>query len=153
MVRVHIVHAVVVQYNCFDMREIEFRGMDIIGQWRRGLLVGEYFDGDFEKYWRCIEALEEDGDIYIYPITTGTIGQYTDLKDSEGNKIYEGDIVEEFNNGIPVLGHVVFSRGAFRLRQNNGAFPLLGDILERFDDMPVIVKGNVFDNPELLEEL
>lgn len=72
------------------------------------------------------------------------IMQYTGLKDKNGKEIYEGDIVLWIDSkGNKRQNKVFFERGAFRLR--NTYFELLEyGILE--------VIGNIYENPELLEE-
>jgi len=71
------------------------------------------------------------------------VQQYTGLKDSKGNDIYEGDIVEfrTLNHENLTTDSVVFSDGAF----------ILEDILYNLCDVIVKIIGNIFENPELLE--
>lgn len=70
--------------------------------------------------------------------------QYTGLKDVNGNKIFEGDIVEVIFQYWGKLGNryeVNFKKGAFTVKHS-----LLSEI------QPCIsVIGNIHENPELLE--
>ena len=132
------------------MREIEFRGKRRDNnEWIYGnLLVIEdecFIITISRKDWKKIH-LEK---IEINP---ETIGQYTGLKDKNGAKIFEGDIVGCFCNtqlfevkwcdvrGGYFLDNVVLSSCC------EPAPECLGNLT---DTMEVI--GNIYDNPELLE--
>lgn len=132
------------------MREIEFRGKRRDNnEWIYGnLLVIEdecFIITISRKDWKKIQ-LEK---IEINP---ETIGQYTGLKDKNGAKIFEGDIVGCFCNtqlfevkwcdvrGGYFLDNVVLSSCC------EPAPECLGNLT---DTMEVI--GNIYDNPELLE--
>lgn len=68
--------------------------------------------------------------------------QYTGLKDSLGNEIYEGDII--WNEYDEEYGEVTFDEGEWKLLESNisqNLFSLL-DVVE--------VKGNIYENEELL---
>lgn len=80
------------------MREIEFRG--------------KYFDGSKNQYeWAVggyangciIDEFDEE-----YGIDIDTLGQYTGLKDENGVKIFEGDVININNGGIWLLSVVKF---------------------------------------------
>ena len=128
------------------MREIEFRGKDIISG---ELVKGDLIHGVGDK---C-------GKVFILPIRVNlayvkncdpldgvevdpkTVGQFTGLLDKNGKKIFEGDIIEEgvvyFDDEY--LGF--FVKGDFV----EGEHKPLYDI-----PLPEII-GNVTDNPELLK--
>ncbi|PGK77770.1 YopX family protein [Bacillus thuringiensis] len=80
--------------------------------------------------------------------------QYTDLKDKNGKEIYEGDIVSRHDGGIhfqeePLAEHIV-KWGEFGwLPFNIGIGKSRCVYGEIFD---FIVIGNIYENPELLEE-
>lgn len=77
--------------------------------------------------------------------------QYTGMKDSEGNEIYEGDIIShpeyfetpEMGNNPKQYGVVVFERCAFRMYDE----ALSPEDLENNDYF--FVAGNIYENPEL----
>lgn len=94
--------------------------------------------------------------LFYEKVDPKTIGQFTGLKDREGNEIYEDDIVESPTIdpifGDPIIDMfdttvIEFHDGAFVINYNNGSRRIyLSDLVEY-----ATIKGNVFDNPQLLE--
>jgi uncharacterized phage protein (TIGR01671 family) len=88
-----------------------------------------------------------------FEVSIETIGQYTGLKDINGVKIFEGDIVEinDGNPGSPILsnfriGEVVFRLGVMVIENKKieAEIPIFQEIAT------ITVIGNIHDNPELL---
>lgn len=135
------------------MREILFRGKRVDNDaWVEGLLI---------IMWWQYHIMQPNDENTAYPIILKTIGQYTGFKDKDGAKIFEGDILAfddmDGSKGI----HEVFWDG------NNGKFAIAAsgnrnyvDDFELFDELFerneyfkwFTVIGNIYDNPELLEE-
>ena len=72
--------------------------------------------------------------------------QYTGLKDKNGVEIYEGDIVECFNDG---LSEVLFRKGSFGTLTYTSRGVDFYTFNEVYGACEII--GNIYENPELLE--
>ena len=132
------------------MRPIKFRAKNINGVWYYGCLV--YLNElDASIYFQTGNGSVKVMDwVYVIP---ETIGQFTGLYDYNGNKIYEGDIVEWEKDGLMYV--VRFWRGMFfaSVQECNegilGGFPL--HALTEYEYRKCKIVGNIFDNPELLK--
>lgn len=121
------------------MREIKFRAwikevdeireVEYINFWKKKISYPHkfckeyYLNADFDE----IEIME-----------------YTGLKDKNGKEIYEGDIL--FESFREEYFKVVFENGSFRAEADGYSLDL-----EDCDDICEVV-GNIYENPELLEE-
>ena len=124
-------------------REILFRAKHIHAMDSNEHLNGTWVHGYLsdENY---IYDKSLDGEFLV---DENTICQYTGLTDKNGKKIFEGDIVEiGWYKGV-----VGYEDGYFLIKWNNIKFLRkdLGYLIKLVD---AEVVGNVFDNPELLEE-
>ena len=124
-------------------REILFRAKKVDGgEWVEGYVVqryGAWFIYDINNSDTCRQN--------NYLIDENTICQYTGLTDKNGKKIYENDIVHiELYKGT-----VEYEYESFVIKWINAKF-LRNDIgyWARLNDLYTV--GNVYDNPELLEE-
>lgn len=142
-------------------REIIFRGKsEITNEWVYGSLVKV---GN-ESHIVGLDEVDLDGHHIVFcsdrPVLTkqGTIGQFTGLHDMNVNDIYEGDIIRSVRfKDIILLVVYDEKEGAFmavQINKNRGT-----DLETRchitqewLDKFPKEVIGNVYDNPELLEE-
>ena len=127
------------------MREILFRGKRVDnGEW----VYGHYHSYDIScagktKICCTYHVIRADN---VYP---ETVGQYTGLKDVNGKKIFEGDIVEGlFYYGQRILGVVVFKGGAVGLEWARGGVKEF-DGFNQTCNIEYEVIGNIHDNPEL----
>lgn len=132
------------------MREIEFRGKRVdTGVWVYGdLLQSKYSNGDYKT-----SIMEQTPVALNYKVDPKTVGQYTNLKDKNGVKIYEGDVASDSSkNKYEAIwrGYAWWWIYRFKAKYageeyaDETVLPLASRVLE--------VIGNIHDNPELLEE-
>ena len=131
------------------MREILFRGKRLDnGEW----VYGYYVHIGPVSCQRTYIIPEYASALYVNEVDPSTVGQYTDLKDKNGKRIFEGDIAKVLQGKDKDIAYVGFENGAFML------YPKTGNIYERtlweywYNDWDVEVIGNITDNPELLEK-
>ncbi|EKZ4851797.1 hypothetical protein QPJ54_000526 [Listeria monocytogenes] len=123
------------------MREIEFRGQNINGHWAHGNLaiIKEKLDrAEIGAY-----ISNSAGAPFAYQVRPETVGQYTGLKDKNGNKIFEGDLCWDEHNEC--YGVVKFEEGKFLYVWEN----IAEDLWEVADGIEFY--GNIHENPDLLE--
>ena len=149
------------------MREILFRGKRLDnGKWVEGAFCPKNCDSIFGPMVDkpSIIKLDKPNDGYWFDVEPDTVGQYTGLRDKNGKRIFEGDILKtHYANAknSEFVEVVVFRNGKFCAEGNLGGggrswAPLWDGVPHvpqdktiYMDSMEVI--GNIHDNPELLE--
>lgn len=121
-------------------REIEFRAWDLDKRIMNFcIFIG---DGKIFNMTKTFKPKEE--------IKNAILMQYTGLKDKNDKKIYEGDIVR-FRTGNY---EVIYYYDSFELKNfNEYVFEDNQKLLINYDLQNCIVIGNVYQNPELLEDI
>lgn len=161
------------------MSEILFRGQDArTKEWRFGSLI------DFDKesgYRLIVEPYHNASTIPLYYlmkehahfVVPETIDQYTGLKDKNGKRIFEGDVVRWTSENTYLTSNYVYDRRAygygsvlivtslesgFTLRPIKDNAPDIPNANCKIDNYTfwnhhnqLEVIGNIHDNPELLE--
>lgn len=143
------------------MREILFRGKDIKGNWYEGLLAHNIAKDEWY-------VSNKAGISTAYQVRPETIRQFTGLTDKNGTKIFEGDILQGdeypycsdgdynyyaevvwFDNGCCGFGLCTHKNPKSAVR---GVSDGNCEWFEDFDSDNWLVIGNIYDNPELLQE-
>lgn len=121
------------------------------------------YDPEEDQYY--IQSIADgDGLGEGYEVEKESIGQYTGVKDENGKEIYEGDIVNMhyfyedhnrdtlgvFENETEVVGRAVIENSTV-YTVHRGEWYSWTECLQAPEDELEVV-GNVYDNPELLEE-
>lgn len=147
------------------MREILFRIKD---KWCKDWYYGmplRPVDADDETC--AFQGEDKNGSSYYNILAeTETLGQYTGLKDKNGTKIFEGDIVQSITEDTHEKRFAVIKFGKYRDDNFEDSaigfyFEMKGYQFSMFNgeaqgyDFPSFVEvvGNIYDNPELLEGL
>lgn len=130
---------------CVKMREILFRGKICETCKYQGLWLIGYYAVDNGK---PIIAIPEKNGLNGFCCDPETIGQYTDIKDKSGKKVFEHDIVKAYDqlDEISFIGVVKYFNGSFYICDTDFCS------YYRWMDYEVEVIGNVFDNYEFLCE-
>lgn len=145
------------------MREILFRGKAINrnegchrteyqnGEWVYGL-VTKLYDEQFKNL--PAEMTNTNG-ISGIEIDYKTIGQYINMLDKNGRKIFEGDIID-FSDRLDGDGYGVVKYDAnettFGIEYDNEYDNIYKSLGNHYYPEDIEVIGNIYDNPELLGE-
>lgn len=131
-------------------REILFRGKSLeTGKWLYGFYEDDRAEGvDFTV---IVPLLTIENKPVSWEVEKTTVGQYTGLKDKNGKRIFEGDIVlqpvRETRKHSPCV--IEFYNGCFmaHYKSENRFF----DRRYNINSYTKII-GNIYDNPELLKQ-
>ena len=123
------------------------------GQWVQGFICKKKYKSN-KFYISCFH--DKDDNEQFFAIDPDTICQCTGLKDKNGKLIWENDIVAYWDSystesGLAeadCIGKVVWDDETISFQVTNR---LSAESYEVLDDECSVI-GNVFDNPELLEE-
>lgn len=88
-----------------------------------------------------------------HKVAPSTVGQYTGLKDKNGKRIFEGDIIQTAEYGRESSGKNYSGKDTFYVRYEHGNF-CIENFTRRFSlkyNKKMEIIGNIHDNPELLD--
>jgi len=138
------------------MRTIKFRAQEIASN--------KWLYGDLRHHKDDV-CIFRQGGMKGEQVKRETVGQFTGLTDEFDREVYEGDII--MLDGSPEMGArvVVFYEESFNIATRKeydylqqGAHPYLNDYahmdcLNTWSNSGLVrVVGNIYDNPELLED-
>lgn len=133
------------------MREIIFRGKRLDnGEWTEGTpFFGSHDSCKMIVACALHPDFVDEGNVYYcegFSVDHATVGQYTGMTDKNGERIFEGDILQ---NALGTKGRVSWypEHAAFMIYTPEDAvvYSLCGN-----DFSLVEIIGNIYDNPELL---
>lgn len=131
------------------MREILFRGKrENNDEWVEGFFVENHFS--VSEYREC---LIRDLEGTMYKVIPETVGQYTGLKDKNGTKIFESDVIKiEFQQDF-YIGEIYWADDflGWVVKFLDGTTPETMELINFYNTKYVEVIGNIFDNSELLK--
>ena len=126
------------------MREILFKAKTISGNWVNGLLANKD-----DKWYISNKA----GSPFAYEVRPETLCQFTGLCDKNGKRIWENDILmAHLDDSYPedvTYETVEWGVAGWAAHEVNSTDR---EYFDEFDSEHFEVVGNVFDNPELLQE-
>ena len=147
------------------MREILFKAKT---------MIKKHKNNGFNNVWVEGDLIENQGEYYIHPkansvnvegelgklivmheVQPNTVCQYTGLKDKNGNKIWENDIVkcyadtDDLGNDLYFFYKVIWHE-SYHCWWLSDIHTLEDEYLHQFNPSDIEVIGNIFDNPELL---
>lgn len=151
------------------MREILFKAKCIdSGKWVEGYLFDNGFDGEEKKYFVGDLIIEkyngtacDEWDITginFCEIDPKTLCQFTGLYDRYGNKIWENDILKTWADEYAQVKFGLYNPGSAISEYNQGFYVDFSEDSYYRHELgywykETYARGNIFDNPELLQEV
>lgn len=117
------------------------------GEWIKGDLLVQKYRGRTRYYIGYVQ----NGSIEGFEVDSVTVCISTLLNDAHGDSIWYGDIIVDTITGKTyVVSYECSHRGGFSLIENGHYAGVFGELTE---PMYCEVVGNVYDNPELLDNV
>jgi len=120
------------------MRERKFRALYFDRELGKNVMIY----GTLCDFIMWLDEQREEWVDYIEGNGLEGISEYTGLKDKNGKEIYEGDILQFVDRGGDTYGRTFLMKWV----EEQGAWTFY------FPKKDAIVIGNIYENPELLDE-
>ncbi len=135
------------------MREILFRGKRVYdGEWVEGFYEFSYLYDTLRETHRIIWVDKASRTNFLTEVSSETVGQFTGLTDKNGRKIFEGDIVDCWSEGVNAQGTVQQRRdGLWIIYPAWQKHIMWGLCPDEYSHTTVEIIGNIHDNPELIK--
>lgn len=125
------------------MREILFRGKRIDN--------GIWLEGDLRHWSSGGVGIGNNGLRRTFEVIPETVGQHTGLNDRYGKRIFEGDIVDCWSEGVNAKGSVQQRKDGLWIIYPNWQKKIMWGLCpDEYCHTTVEVIGNIYDNPELI---
>ena len=147
------------------MREILFKAKRVDnGEWVEGLLWKKKYNDGNRIFISCFPDKDDNEEVYV--VCPETVSQFTGLHDTNGKRIFEGDIVanwdyyeEKIGKYRGVILYGILNCGCCYSVYGFSACDKYGNAVDEVSlhgnencAERAVVIGNHFDNPELLEQ-
>jgi len=129
--------------------DLKFRGKDKIGVWHYGGIT-ELKTGRFlVRFITKSSVIPFDNSVLV---DAETVGQYTGVKDKNGREIYEGDVLNciDEDRELQWFTAVRYENTAFCVDVENEEYNTTALGFVNFDYTEIYLAGNIYENPELL---
>lgn len=108
-----------------------------------------------DENWTCPIIWIEERKDWLHFDDYECIMQSTGLEDDSGKEIFEGDVIlwtywDEFEDSG--RAKIVFDKGMFKLLDIHTEKEVWDSLFDCIENCNVYLQGNVYENPELLEE-
>lgn len=127
-------------------REILFRGWN---KKNKKWLYGYYFAYRGYHFISPDDKVNPLDTYEDYVIDADTVGQYTGLKDANGKRIFEGDIIE--SNGSRYVIQYDEEEAKFVAAHEKLSFLMYGINQQWINKWKKVIIGNIHENPELMK--